>query len=484
MLGRNGRNQAAYLIFFLVLVASPVGLVLGRSLVQGSASVYYVDCVGGNDGNSGVTPDQAWQSLGKANQATLDPGDRLLFKRGCSWSGTLHADWNGTAGQPITIGAYDSGTLPLFQNGPADLADGYHNNVQITGSYLILEYLETKIINPPVDPNCQNNPIGFFVGFNFRNPDNSPNGGSYNILRFSKASHQMAGVHLNTNTHHNRVVQNILVNNHVMDVLTPVGVSASDDIGAWGVLLRGSDHEIAFNYFADNNAWCTYDTPPQGNSVELFEARNNRIHHNTAVNDRHFAEVGGSAAIKSDGNILAYNLVISAVPDARFIILRGGESSWGPTWRTTLYNNTVVLTGTESEALVCGAGCGGDILTARNNIFWAEQKAAFADGSFHESNNLYWSSDGDPLVQFIGFGLDGSSMIANPAFTNVGTQNLRLTAGSPAREAGSAESVAAGFTVDLIQTAVPQVSLVDIGAYEYYPIVYSHWSYLPAVWRP
>lgn len=480
----SGRTSITFLIVLFLTVISPRGLGVGRSLQQVSALVYYVDCAGGNDGNSGLSADEAWQSLAKANSANLNPGDQLLFKRGCTWTGTLKADWHGTAEHRITIGAYGSGNLPLFQNGSGDLADDYHNNVQITGSYQVIEYLETKIVNPPVDPNCQNNPIGFFVGFNFRNPYNQPNDGSYNILRYSKASQHMAGVHLNTNTHHNEVVHNILVNNHVMNVLTPPDVSDDDDIGAWGVLLKGSNQVVGYNYFENNNAWCTYDTLPQGNSVELFEARASVIHHNTSVNDRHFAEIGGSAGIKSDGNTFAYNLFISTAIDGRFLIARGGNSHWGPTWRTTLYNNTVLLTGAQSEALVCGAGCNGDILTARNNIFWAEQKAAFADGPFHESNNLYWSSNSQPFVQFIGFDMHPSSVVADPAFASLHDYNLRLTVGSPGVEAGSAESVAAGFTVDLMQTAVPQVAQVDMGAYEYYPAVFDSYFYLPAVMRP
>src|SRR5688500_17654230 len=109
MIGRNSSDQLAYLLVLFLLVVSPVGLVWGRSLVKVSALVYYVDCAGGNDGDSGTAPDEAWQSLARANNASLNPGDSLLFKRGCSWMGTLKADWQGTAEQRITIGAYGNG---------------------------------------------------------------------------------------------------------------------------------------------------------------------------------------------------------------------------------------------------------------------------------------------------------------------------------------------------------------------------------------
>jgi hypothetical protein len=451
-------------VIFLFLM--PAGVSYGLPPQEVEGITYYVDCAAGADSNNGTSTGTAWKSLNKANSANLVPGDKLLFKRGCIWYGTLSATWNGNAAAYITIGAYGSGNLPKFQNGATDLADDYYNSVQIMGSYLIVEYLEATITDPPVS-GCQANPIGFFVGFNFRNPNNNGSSGSNNILRYSKASKLMAGAHTNTNTHHNKILYNTFVDNHVMDILTPVNVHPTDDIGAWGVLLRGNYHEVGYNYFEDNNSWCTYDTPPQGNSIELYEAKFNSIHHNTAINDRDFSELGGSGSIKSDTNVFAYNLVISNVPDAHFIIARGSGTNWGPTWRTKLYNNTVVLTGSQSEAVICGAGCNSNIMTMRNNIIWAEQKAAFADGAFAESNNIYWDSEGDPFVQFIGFSMNSTSEIANPQFVNLSQRNVRLMSGSPAINAGSLEAVGLGYITDLDDNAVPQSLAADMGGYEY-----------------
>jgi hypothetical protein len=446
---------------------------------QPAARTFYVDCLNGDDSRSGMATGQAWRSLNRANGSGLAPGDALLFKRGCTWSGTLKAAWTGTATARITIGAYGAGSLPRFVNSPGELADGFYNAVEISGSYQVVEYLAAGVVDPPVHAGCANNPIGWFAGFNFRNPDNSAAGGSYNILRDSRASGFTIGAHTNNNTHHNQILNNTLTENRVMDRLTPASEDGNDDLGAWGILLKGSYHEVAFNYFADNNAFCTFDTPPQGNSVELYEARYNTIHHNTAVGDRDFSEIGGSAAIKSDGNTFAYNLVVSAVADAHFVVLRGAGSGWGPTWRTTLYNNTVYLTGAASEALVCGAGCSDQILTARNNILWAERKAAFADGPFNESHNIYWNSNGDPFVQFLGFNLNATSQVADPRFSSSDGYNFRLAANSPAVDRGTADSFQAGFTFDLLHTALPQRVAIDIGAYEYYPVDYNRALFLP-----
>jgi hypothetical protein len=248
-----------------------------------------------------------------------------------------------------------------------------------------------------------------------------------------------------------------------MNVLTPTSVRRGDDIGAFGILLKGHHHEIAYNYLSNNVAMCTYDSPPQGNAIELYQARDNHIHHNTSVNDRVFSELGGSSALRSDNNVYSFNLVVSNRPNTRFIVARGSGNPFGPTWRTIAYHNTVYYTGAGSQGLVCHAGCSTDILTARNNTIWAEEKAAYADARFVESHNLYWATSGDPLVQFIGFGMSSSSRIANPRFVSPGSEDFRLQSDSPAINAG----YALGLTPDLNGGVVPYGSMPDLGALEY-----------------
>lgn len=82
------------------------------------AATYYVDSSNGNDTNAGTSPGAAWQSLAKVNSVSaFDPGDSILFVRGGSWSGQLAPQGSGSAGSPITIGAYGSGADPLLNGG-------------------------------------------------------------------------------------------------------------------------------------------------------------------------------------------------------------------------------------------------------------------------------------------------------------------------------------------------------------------------------
>jgi hypothetical protein len=147
-------------------------------------------------------------------------------------------------------------------------------------------------------------------------------------------------------------------------------------------------------------------------------------------------------------------------------VVRGSGSQYGPNTGTVLDQNTVYYTGSESQGIVCGAGCNSKILNAQNNIIWAEEKAAFADAPFYESNNIYWSTNGAPIVQFMGFNISPTSKIANPRFVSISNEDFHLLGSSPAINAGANLN---WLKKDLDGTLLPQSSNYDIGAYEYKP---------------
>ena len=77
---------------------------------------YYVDSANGNDNNSGTLPDEAWQTLSKANTArTYGPGDRLLLKAGSVWNGErLFPRGSGSSLNPFIVDMYGAGPKPLI----------------------------------------------------------------------------------------------------------------------------------------------------------------------------------------------------------------------------------------------------------------------------------------------------------------------------------------------------------------------------------
>ena len=182
-----------------------------------------------------------------------------------------------------------------------------------------------------------------------------------------------------------------------------------------------------------------------------------------------FTELGNA---RSADNTFAYNLVTSSTAKANFLVTEGAGGGRGPVLRTKAYNNTVYLTSPTSIAINCDGGCATNILTLKNNIIWSEGKIGYTDQPCAEANNLFWKADGKPGIFFpTPSNKSPTSKIANPQLikASVGGGDFRLGAASPARDAGTLESLQAGFGVDLLWVTVPQGAGVDIGAYEYKP---------------
>jgi hypothetical protein len=74
---------------------------------------YYVRN-GGNDKNSGLSDAQAWASVNRVNRTGFSAGDRILFKRGSTWTEPLAISSSGSSASPITYGAYGEGEKPVF----------------------------------------------------------------------------------------------------------------------------------------------------------------------------------------------------------------------------------------------------------------------------------------------------------------------------------------------------------------------------------
>jgi parallel beta-helix repeat protein len=83
--------------------------------ILASATDFYVSS-SGNDKNSGTSPLKPWATISKVNSIfpSLKPGDRILFKRGDMFVGTLRISASGLPDSPITIGAFGTGKNPVI----------------------------------------------------------------------------------------------------------------------------------------------------------------------------------------------------------------------------------------------------------------------------------------------------------------------------------------------------------------------------------
>ncbi len=121
--GFTKRVPTVGLILLLVL-----GLVFGLfsfsfpvKEAEANGTTYYVDnCdVTGNDTNNGTSVSTPWLTINKVNTSSFNAGDSILFRKGCTWREQLTVPSSGSAGSPITFGAYGTGDDPII-NG-ADL---------------------------------------------------------------------------------------------------------------------------------------------------------------------------------------------------------------------------------------------------------------------------------------------------------------------------------------------------------------------------
>jgi hypothetical protein len=412
---------------------------------------YFVDCLGGSDTNNGTSSTTAWKTLSKANTATILPGESLLLKKSCTWTGPLTAKWQGTAEKPILISSYGGGDIPKIQNTTTN------SNVQISGTYQIIENIYTRSDAPSVDNNCQipNNDrvpqkVGYKLGFELAT------GAMNNTIRNAKATELSRGVYISQGASKNKIINNHFLNNTMMSRLT---VGGDDDSGAMGIDVQGDENEIAYNIIEGQIA-CSYDYTVDGSAIEIYGGQRNTIHHNTSRSNLAFTELGNP---KSADNTFAYNIVTSSLSESVFLNTRGG-GNFGPVLRTKAYNNTVFLTGDKSQGVICTT-CSAEVLTLKNNILIAGWKSIYASAPFNESNNIYWREGGSPFVQLLGGAvISSSSMKVDPQF--ISTFDFHLKTTSPAIDKGSNESVTAGFKSDFDGKAVPQGNGVNIGAYE------------------
>jgi hypothetical protein len=379
---------------------------------------HYVDSQSGNDAGAGTSPGTAWRTLGRVSSAALGAGDHVLLKRGATWSGqALTIERSGSAGNPIVIGAYGSGAPPLIQGG---------NCVELRGNSVVLRDVQVD--------NCS------WAGVNIY--------GAGNRVENSTITHNIAGVFARPSSSGAVVTGNVIRDNNRMSVNTPGG---DDDSGAFGVLLQGRGTEVSFNTISGHDTF-SYDYGRDGAAVEVYGATGSHVHHNLAFDNDAFSELGKNT---SADNTYAYNVVRGSTPNGIGIVTRGSGSGYGPVRNTRLLNNSIVLTGGNSQGFVCHGGCGPGILTMRNNIVQAVAKAGYADAPFDEDYNLYWGGQTQ-------FSRGAHSTVANPMFVNPGAGDLHLQAGSPAADRG----VPTGYSQDADRRAVPQGAAPDLGAYE------------------
>lgn len=161
---------------------------------------YHVDSARGDDANPG-TEAQPWKTLARANAVgpKLQPGDRLLLRRGGVWSGEVLAlrDVHGSEAAPVVIGAYGPAGEPRPSIGPG--------RVEVDDSeHLVIRDLEVH-----------HSPAGPCIAV--------AHSGHVSVLNNHVHDAKSNGIAYHTGAHHTVTADNI-----VHDVLANDGISIHD----------------------------------------------------------------------------------------------------------------------------------------------------------------------------------------------------------------------------------------------------------------
>lgn len=359
----------------VAVAAAGATLALPQGAAQAAGATTYYVSAAGNDANSGTSPSQAIRSLGRASGLNLQPGDSVLLERGATFSGKLAVWKNGSAGNPITIGAYGSGAKPVVTG----------DCLEVGGSYVTMTDFHVT--------GCNQNGVW--------------TNGTGNVVTGIEATHNIHGIDVGPQSKNNKVVGNYLHHNDRMAPNTP---GTFDDYGAVGVVVEGDNAEVAYNTITDN--WApSADFGTDGSAVEIYGGIGTVVHHNIASNNRTFTELGNK---RSANTTYAYNQVTSSLSETEFLITRGDADYFGPVRGTVAMNNTVKLTGNKSLGFSCYAGCTSAYFTLANNVLDVAGRIGYLEGSMSGGNNVYWRG------QMAGLRLMPGDVYADPQFSGGG----------------------------------------------------------------
>lgn len=100
---------------FIKTLFIPIFISLLVSCNPGTKSTTYYFSNSGDDSNTGVSKNSAWQNLHKLDSIALNPGDKILLQCGSIFTGTINIGYSGTNRHPVTIASYGNGEKPVIK---------------------------------------------------------------------------------------------------------------------------------------------------------------------------------------------------------------------------------------------------------------------------------------------------------------------------------------------------------------------------------
>lgn len=403
---------------------------------------FFIDSAKGLDSNDGLSTAHPFKSLSKISGLGLKPGDGVYLARGSNWNEKFVLSASGTQASPILVSAYGQAPSPLpIVRQVANGQESQHG-VDINGTWIILEKIIFKDVHG----------AGVYVAAS----------ASHHVLRDLEIANTGFGVFIEGS--YTAVLRNYIHDLHMVNN-TPKSVNSDDDFGAAGVVLQGSNNEIAYCKFV--HCWApSEDYIIDGGAVEIWKGvQNSSIHHNWAEDTDGFIEIGGEQGDQVKNIVLAYNVFVASKLNG--FIYFNFDGQYAVTVENFIAENNTIYGNTTNEIEpiigVAGAPTGKE-LTFRNNIVYiASQYPVIADSPrfIHDHNLFQFVGDGE-----LGFTLGTNEQRADPFFANPLAKNFHLIAASVG---AINQGVRGQYTTDFDGRAVPSGGAVDLGAFEYYP---------------
>jgi hypothetical protein len=499
----------------LLLLAAFVAITFSAN-----AATYYVDCASaGGDGTTTATSGAAaaYATVAAANGRTFSAGDSLLFKRGCTWTGTrLTMDESGSAGNPITIGAYGSGAAPVLSGG----GTANYCIYTVAANYVTVDGITTTA------PTAAGY-LGSGTNQTIRNFTHL-SGGTSGITTFGNSGGRYENIsvtgHTGIGITHTTASSDVAMENVTVlgspgtavyfanvSGLSITGVTAtaggannthygiyvldSSDVSisrcvasgrtADGIRTKGVTTATIADCVSSGNAtngftlnFANSDVTVErctahGNTNDGFSAngtgtgnvfRRNRSFDNGGADN---ASGDGFTSHDSVGVSFHYNAAWNNFKSGIAIVGTGS----GAIYNNTFYNNYEATNNTDWGIFISGTGAwdvknnitanhthevwietGADTVTSNNNVFYPSRGAS----AFYYHGTTYTFADYKTASS-----QDANSLSGDPRLLAPAAADFRLQGASPARNAGTD----LGFTSDIV--GAPIVGTPDIGAYEH-----------------
>lgn len=506
-------------------------------------TAYYVDASGGNDSNSGTSPENAWRTIAKVNQfsysssspANLQPGDSILFKRGEIWREMLYLQkFHPTAEAPVTIGAYGSGALPII-NGAQRITNWSDQGGNVWRASVGWTNPQTR---------------GDVEGPNIPSPEVLIVNGERGALKANSGSLSSAGdwYYDSGNSYlylysassptdvelpvwpravmatwfadvDHVILENLEFKNTLYHLLTVrpgndnwiVRNTVGHHNGEINANGEGVDRN-GYNFNDSDNTVISGNTVYEAgaNGIMVIRSSNVTVEDNTVYNSYHhnIDMKGGNGA---HGNVIRNNTVYTTDDYAGttlngIVLTDDDDGQYRPTsdiqvYGNAIYNVTVngllVYGSTTDDILIsnnvvydCGRGirlrkANGSIIV-KNNIGMSSQEGwhpmiyideAYSMSGFVLDHNLWYKPASlaektfgqidataySSVASWQSSGRDAHSVFVDPSFLDLGNFDFRLSAGSPAIDAGTD----VGLVTDKSGNGIPAGSAPDIGIYEF-----------------